>query len=314
MLATTLGTALMTTAMAIAPPQEARSPQVPDLEVETYTLDNGLEVILHEDHTVPVVAVNLWYKVGSKDEAEGRTGFAHLFEHLMFQGSEHLDGEYFAPLQRIGAELNGSTSSDRTNYYETVPSNALELALWLESDRMGFLLPSLSQGKLDNQRDVVKNERRQRVDNVPYGQAQERLLSALYPKGHPYHHPTIGSMADLTAATLGDVKNFFRRYYAPNNASLCLAGDFEPAVAKRQIETYFGPIPRGPDVEPLEPRVPTLEVAGRSGDHRPGLLAEVDARLADGPGRPPGRGGAERPGGGPRPARQGEPARAEHDL
>ncbi|RUL88594.1 M16 family metallopeptidase [Tautonia sociabilis] len=247
--------------LAAAGPQddEPRRPQIPDLQVEKYTLPNGLEVLLHEDHAVPVVSVNIWYKVGSKDEDEGRTGFAHLFEHLMFQGSEHLDGEYFAPLEPLGARINGSTNTDRTNYYETVPSNALELALWLEADRMGFLLPALDQEKLDNQREVVKNERRQRVDNVPYGQVQERLLAALYPEDHPYHHSTIGSMADLSAASLEDVKNFFRRYYNPNNASLCLAGDFDPEQAKALIAKYFGPIPAGPEVEPLPPQVPTLD-------------------------------------------------------
>ena len=248
-------------ASATAAPQEPRQPQIPDLPVEKYELSNGLEVILHEDHTVPIVSVNVWYKVGSKDEVLGRTGFAHLFEHLMFQGSEHLEGEYFAPLEPIGAQLNGSTSTDRTNYYETVPSSALELALWLEADRMGFLLPSLSQEKLDNQRDVVKNERRQRVDNQPYGLVQERLLEALYPEGHPYHHSTIGSMADLSAATLDDVKGFFRQHYNPNNASLCLAGDFEPEQAKALVEKYFGPIPAGPEIEPLDDQVPTLEAA-----------------------------------------------------
>src|SRR5687768_13561606 len=173
-----------------------RKPQIPDLKVETYTLPNGLEVLLHEDHTTPVVGVNLWYKVGSKDEKPGRTGFAHLFEHLMFQGSKHYDNEYFGPLEKLGAQINGSTSTDRTNYFEVVPSNALERALWLEADRMGFLLPALTQAKLDNQRDVVKNERRQRVDNVPYGQSMEKLLEALYPPDHPYHHSVIGSMAD----------------------------------------------------------------------------------------------------------------------
>jgi zinc protease len=236
-----------------------REPQIPDLKVQTYTLPNGLQVILHEDHTTPVVAVNIWYKVGSKDEKPGRTGFAHLFEHLMFQGSQHHDDEYFGPLERIGADVNGSTSEDRTNYYETVPSNALELALWLESDRMGFLVPALSQAKLDNQRSVVKNERRQSYDNRPYGQAHEALLEALYPPGHPHHHSTIGSMADLSAASLDDVAAFFRTHYNPNNASLCIAGDFVPAEAKRLVEKYFGPIPVGPRFPRPAPNVPKLE-------------------------------------------------------
>ena len=245
------------------------TPKIPDLKVEKYTLPNGLEVILHEDHTTPVVGVNLWYKVGSKDEKAGRTGFAHLFEHLMFQGSQHHDSEYFAPLEPLGAQINGSTNTDRTNYFENVPSNALELALWLEADRMGFLLPALTQEKLDNQRDVVKNERRQRVDNQPYGQSFEILARTLYPPEHPYHHSTIGSMADLSAASLADVSNFFRTYYAPSNASLCLAGDFDPAEAKRLIAKYFGPLPRGPEVAR-----PSADGGGRGDaeagdDHRP---------------------------------------------
>jgi zinc protease len=248
---------LMVTAAAVARGADD-APAIPDLKVEKYTLPNGLEVILHEDHTTPLVGVNIWYKVGSKDEKTGRTGFAHLFEHLMFQGSEHHNDEYFGPLEKLGAEINGSTTTDRTNYYETVPSNALELALWLESDRMGFLLPALTQEKLDNQRDVVKNERRQRYDNVPYGQSNEILSKALYPEGHPYHHSTIGSMADLSAASLGDVSNFFRTYYVPNNASLCLAGDFDPAVAKALIAKYFGPLPKGPEVSRPAPSTPVL--------------------------------------------------------
>jgi zinc protease len=238
---------------------DERKPQTPELAVERYTLPNGLEVILHEDRTTPVVGVNIWYKVGSKNEKLGRTGFAHLFEHLMFQGSQHHDDEYITPIEKIGAQINGSTNEDRTNYYETVPSNALELALWLESDRMGFLLPALDQKKLDNQRDVVKNERRQRVDNQPYGQADEKILEALYPPDHPYHHSVIGSMADLSAASLSDVSAFFRTYYSPNNASLCLAGDFDPAEAKRLIAKYFGSFPRGPEVAKIAPRVAKLD-------------------------------------------------------
>jgi zinc protease len=244
--------------MALPAWGDDRQPQIPDLKVESYTLPNGLQVILHEDRTTPVVSVNIWYRVGSRNEKPGRTGFAHLFEHLMFQGSQHHDDEYFGPLERIGASLNGSTSTDRTNYYETVPSNALELALWLESDRMGFLVPALSQKKLDNQRDVVKNERRQSYDNRPYGQTHEALIEALYPPGHPYHHSTIGSMTDLSAAHLEDVATFFRTYYNPNNASLVIAGDFDPVAAKRLAAKYFGPIPAGPVVARLEPNVPRL--------------------------------------------------------
>ena len=241
----------------------ADPPGIPELKVEKYTLPNGLEVILHEDHTTPVVGVNLWYKVGSKDEKAGRTGFAHLFEHLMFQGSQHHDSEYFAPLEPLGAQINGSTNTDRTNYFENVPSNALELALWLEADRMGFLLPALTQEKLDNQRDVVKNERRQSYDNQPYGQSFEIMARTLYPPEHPYHHSTIGSMADLSAASLADVSAFFRTYYAPSNASLCLAGDFDPAEAKRMIARYFGPLPRGPEVARPKPMTPVVATPKR---------------------------------------------------
>jgi zinc protease len=228
------------------------------LKLEQYTLANGLQVFLHEDHKTPVVSVNVLYKVGSKDEKRGRTGFAHLFEHMMFQGSRHYDHDYFLPLEKLGADLNGQTSEDETMYYETVPSNALELALWLEADRMGFLLPAMTQDKLDNQRDVVKNERRQTVDNVPYGQAEEMLLQAIYPANHPYHHSVIGSMADLSAARLADVAAFFRQYYVPNNAFLCIAGDFQPEEARRWIARYFGPLPRGPELSRPQPSVPVL--------------------------------------------------------
>jgi zinc protease len=243
------------------PGQGPRQPQIPALTVGRYTLPNGLTVVLHEDHKTPVVSINVWYRVGSKDESHGRTGFAHLFEHLMFQGSKHFDQEYFLPLEKIGADLNGQTSEDETMYHETVPSNALELALWLEADRMGFLLPAMTQSKLDNQRDVVKNERRQSVDNVPYGQAEERLLEALYPALHPYHHSVIGSMADLSAARLSDVAAFFRRYYVPNNALLCVAGDFQPQLARSWIEKYFGPLPRGPEILAPQPSIPNLPSA-----------------------------------------------------
>jgi zinc protease len=243
------------------PPAESRKPQIPGLKIEKYTLPNGLTVILHEDHKTPVVSVNVLYKVGSKDEKPGRTGFAHLFEHMMFQGSKNHDTDYFLPLEKLGAELNGETSEDETVYYETVPSNALELALWLEADRMGFLPPALTQEKLDNQREVVKNERRQSVDNVPYGQTEEMSLKALYPPEHPYHHSVIGSMADLSAARLDDVAAFFRTYYVPNNAILCVAGDFEPAQTKQWIERYFGPLSRGPDVKHPQRSVPALSAS-----------------------------------------------------
>ncbi|MFL5469803.1 MAG: M16 family metallopeptidase [Gemmatimonadaceae bacterium] len=221
----------------------------PRIQFEKYTLPNGLEVILHEDHSTPIVAVDTWYHVGSGDEQIGRTGFAHLFEHIMFMGSEHVAvGAFDQLLESAGANNNGSTTEDRTNYYETLPSNALALALWLDADRMGFLLPTMDLAKVNLQRDVVKNERRQRVDNVPYGRADEIILGALYPKSHPYSWPVIGSMADLSAASLTDVQNFFKTYYAPNNATLTIAGDFDPATVKKLVAQYFSSIPRGPAV------------------------------------------------------------------
>jgi zinc protease len=220
---------------------------IPPLSNERYTLDNGLTVILHEDRSTPMVAVNVWYLVGSGDEQPGRTGFAHLFEHVMFMGSQHVPvGAFDQWLEAAGANNNGSTNRDRTNYFEWMPSNALPLALWLEADRMGWLLPTMDQPKLDVQRDVVKNERRQSYDNVPYGRAFETILAALFPAGHPYSWPTIGSMADLSAAALEDVKQFFRTYYAPNNATLAVAGDFNRDSVKVWIQRYFGEIPRGP--------------------------------------------------------------------
>ena len=218
------------------------------ISYDKFTLSNGLDVILHEDHSLPMVAVNVWYHVGSKDEQAGKTGFAHLFEHVMFEGSKHHDRSYFEPLQKVGANLNGSTSSDRTNYWETVPSNYLELALWLESDRMGYLLDALDQKRFDVQRDVVKNERRQSYENRPYGMAHLLLQSAVFPSPHPYSWPVIGSMEDLDAAELEDVRAFFRKYYAPSNASLAIAGDFDPAEATRLVERYFGGLPPGPPI------------------------------------------------------------------
>ncbi|MEO8167911.1 MAG: pitrilysin family protein [bacterium] len=231
---------------------------------EQYKLDNGLTVILHEDHSAPVAATVVMYNVGSKNEKMKRTGFAHLFEHMMFQGSQHVaDDEHFKLLQEVGANINGTTSSDRTNYFEVVPSNYLELSLYLESDRMGFLLPAMTQEKLDNQRDVVKNERRQNVDNQPYGTAWEKIAKAMYPDTHPYSWPVIGYMDDLSAATLEDVKDFFRIYYAPNNAVVTIAGDFNPAQAKEWVKKYFGPIPRGKEIPHTTPIPVSL-----SGDKR----------------------------------------------
>ena len=234
---------------------------IPKIAFEKYTLPNGLEVILHEDHSVPVVAVNTWYHVGSGDEQRGRTGFAHLFEHIMFMGSQHVpQGAFDQWLEAAGGNNNGSTTEDRTNYYEWMPANALPLALWLDADRMGFLLPTMDSAKVDLQRDVVKNERRERVDNVPYGRADEIIGAALFPPNHPYSWPVIGSMADLSAASVEDVKNFFRTYYAPNNATLVVAGDFQPADAKRLIERYFGAIPRGTQAI-TRPAIPDVRLA-----------------------------------------------------
>ena len=247
----------MAAAVAFATVGGAQS--IPRIAFEKYTLPNGLEVILHQDHTTPMIAVDTWYHVGSGDEKAGHTGFAHLFEHLMFMGSQHVPtGQFDQLLEAAGANNNGSTTEDRTNYYETMPSNALPLALYLDSDRMGFLLPALDSAKVDLQRDVVKNERRQRVDNVPYGKSNETILAALYPKSHPYSWPVIGSMADLSAATLADVKNFFRTYYAPNNATLVIAGDFNVDSAKALVKHYFGDIPRGPQIPPRPSPAPVV--------------------------------------------------------
>jgi zinc protease len=255
------------------------------------TLANGLDVIVHEDHQLPMVAVNLWYHVGSKNERLGRTGFAHLFEHLMFEGSAHHDRGYFPPLQRAGAQLNGSTNADRTNYWEVVPTGALDLALWMESDRMGYLLPALTEHKFNNQRDVVLNERRQNYENRPYGLAGMALSSAMYPADHPYNWPTIGSAEDLRAATLDLVRDFFQTYYHTANASLSLAGDIETEQAFDLAEKYFGELQAGPAVAPvshasslsesrhllLEDRVelPRLYLAW----HSPAMFAEGDADL-----------------------------------
>ncbi len=216
------------------------------LQIEQYELGNGLRVVLNEDHSAPLVAVNLWYHVGSKNERPGRTGFAHLFEHMLFSGSEHVgNNEHFRHVQSVGGVLNGTTFFDRTNYFETLPSNYLALGLWLESDRMGFFASALTQEKLDIQRQVVKEERRQRYDNVPYGTAFERLLHLAYDPDYPYHWPTIGSMEDLEAASLDDVRQFFETWYRPDNCVLTLVGDFEPAEARALIEEYFGPITPG---------------------------------------------------------------------
>ncbi|HEY0970242.1 MAG TPA: pitrilysin family protein [Gemmatimonadales bacterium] len=253
-----VATSLALAATLAAPDLGAQA--VPALAHEKYVLPNGLQVILHEDHSVPLVTVNVWYHVGSGDEERGRTGFAHLFEHIMFMGSQHVPvGMFDIWLEAAGANNNGSTNFDRTNYYEVMPSHALPLALWLEADRMGYLLPTMDKAKLDLQRDVVQNERRQNYDNAPYGRAFETILGALYPSTHPYSWPTIGSMADLSAASLEDVTGFFRTYYAPNNASIAIAGDFERDSVRSWIDRYFGAIPRGPQTPP-RPTVPAVSI------------------------------------------------------
>ncbi|WP_374970168.1 M16 family metallopeptidase [Terrabacter sp. BE26] len=235
------------------------------------TLANGLRVIVSEDHTVPNVAVNLWVGVGSRHETPGRTGFAHLFEHLMFQGSRNVaSGEHFSALMDEGARLNATTWFDRTNYFETVPTGALELALWLEADRHGHLLDAVTQENLDNQRDVVKEEKRQRYDNVPYGSALIDIYATVFPEDHPYHHPTIGSMEDLDAATLEDVHEFYRAHYGPNNTVLTLVGDVTPEEGFAAAERYFGPLPaielRSRGRQPQLPPVPEPVRLDRVGD------------------------------------------------
>lgn len=236
--------------------------ELPALEIERHELGNGLRVVLHRDDSLPLVAVNLWYHAGSKNERPGKTGFAHLFEHMLFQGSVNVpDNDHFRLVQQVGGVANGSTWYDRTNYFETLPAGSLELALWLESDRMGFLLPAMTQEKLDKQREVVINERRQRVDNQPYGRASERLNELLFPDQHPYGWPVIGYMEDIEAATLDDVRTFFSTYYAPNNAVLTLAGDFDPGKALDLVQSYFGGFPAAPDAPAVE-RVANV----RSGD------------------------------------------------
>jgi zinc protease len=263
-----------------------------NIPFEHHRLDNGLDVIVHEDRDCPIVAINVWYHVGSKNEQPGRTGFAHLFEHLMFEGSQNYDEGYFRPLQEAGGVLNGSTNPDRTNYWEVMPSNAVELALWMESDRMGYLLPALTDAKFENQRSVVLNERRQNYENRPYGMAGMSIVAALYPPDHPYHWMTIGAAEDLKAATIEDVRAFFQTYYRPRNASLALAGDIDTDQALELAAKYFGDIEAGAEPPPvttvpahltgetrlvLEDRVelPRLYIAW----HSPALFAEDDAHL-----------------------------------
>ncbi len=246
-----------------APAPTTMLPRVPTpgLTASKHVLDNGLTVLLHEDHTVSTVSVNVYYHVGSKDESPGKNGFAHLFEHVMFQGSKHVaEDTFFRHLEEVGASgINGTTNTDRTNYFETVPQNRLDLALWLESDRMGFLLDHVDQATFDSQREVVKNERRQNYENAPYGLVGQAIRVELFPATHPYHLLTIGSPKDLDAATLDDVKAFFRTHYVPNNASLVLAGDFEPSKALEAVKKYFGPIKSRPLPSRKAPIVTKLE-------------------------------------------------------
>lgn len=237
----------------------------PVVEFERYQLDNGMEVILHQDNRVPLVAVNIWYHVGSGNETPGKSGFAHLFEHMLFQGSEHVgEDRHFAILKQIGATgVNGTTSFDRTNYFEVVPSHQIEVALWLESDRMGYLLPVVTKKSLDNQIEVVRNEKRQRIDNVPYGKTQMKVFETLYPEGHPYRYSVIGRHEDLASASLDDVKRFYTKWYAPANATLVVAGDFDKAEAKKLVEKWFGSFPAASRPESKAPPTPSIDSTQR---------------------------------------------------
>ncbi|MCL2776931.1 MAG: insulinase family protein [Polyangiaceae bacterium] len=282
--------AVLTTLLAIAPSRGASGADVPSgsdepasssslpvsLAAEKVQLPNGLTVIYDEDHRTPIVTVNLWYHVGSKDEPPGRNGFAHLFEHLMFQGSKHVPEDmYFRFLEKAGAtSINGTTNTDRTNYFQTVPRTELPLALWLESDRMGFLLDHVDEATFKSQRDVVKNERRQNYENAPYGLVLEAIRAALFPEGHPYHLLTIGTPNDLDRATLADVEAFFHKHYVPNNCSLVISGDIDKASAKALVEKYFGPIPRGEHGDAATRQKPA--VVTHSGEARIEMEAAVE--------------------------------------
>lgn len=272
------------------------SPAVPEIGFERYTLDNGLEVILHRDPSAPLVAVSVWYHVGSGDEVAGRSGFAHLFEHMMFQGSKHVgEDRHFDILRQIGASsINGTTNPDRTNYFEVVPSNRLETALWLESDRMGYMLELLNDKSFENQRDVVRNERRQRYDNVPYGKERFAVAAGLYPEGHPYRYLTIGRHEDLEAATVADVTEFFKQWYVPSNATLTIAGDIDIAQARALVDKWFGTFPKFEAPTQAKPQAPKLDKTHREvikDDfarlrrvhytwHSPAMLADGTAELS----------------------------------
>jgi zinc protease len=256
---------LLAAAVALASAQLVRAADVaiPDIPFQKYVLKNGLTLIVHEDHKAPIAAVNVWYHVGSKNEKTGKTGFAHLFEHLMFNGSENFNDDYFKVLEKIGAtDLNGTTNEDRTNYFQNVPVTALDTVLWMESDRMGHLLGAIDQARLDEQRGVVQNEKRQ-GENEPYGRVWELMQTAVYPKGHPYSWTVIGSMEDLTAASLDDVKEWFRTYYGPSNAVIVVAGDVKAADVKARVEKYFGDIPPGPPIAKHD-----VWISRRTGEHR----------------------------------------------
>ncbi|HXC32847.1 MAG TPA: pitrilysin family protein [Verrucomicrobiae bacterium] len=254
---------------AAASAQKAAALPLPTIKYEKYTLANGLDVILSEDHRLPLVSTNIWYHVGPANELPGRTGFAHLFEHMMFEGSKHAAGNaHIRYMEAAGAsDLNGTTDFDRTNYFETLPSNQLELALWLESDRMGYLPDKLDQASLTNQQDVVRNERRQSIENSPYGIVEEGMFHLLFPKGHPYHADVMGSHADIQSAKLEDVRNFFKLYYAPNNASLAIVGDFDPVQTKQWVEKYFGPLRRGAPVPKITAVTPPITAERRAVIH-----------------------------------------------
>ena len=277
-----LATALALAAPAVpakapskAPPSKS-APAAPDIDTPTipfqrFVLPNGLVLIVHEDPKAPIVAVNVWYHVGSKNERPGKTGFAHLFEHLMFNGSEHFNDDWFKVLERIGGtDLNGTTNRDRTNYFQNVPTPALDTVLWMESDRMGHLLGAVTQARLDEQRGVVKNERRQSYENAPYGRAWEALSAGSFPVGHPYSWTTIGSMQDLDAATLDDVKDWFKEWYGAANAVIVVAGDVKAADVKARVEKYFGNIPSGPPLTRQE-----AWIAKRTGEHRQTMADRV---------------------------------------
>jgi zinc protease len=259
-----------------APLSAEDAPQKTDVPFEKYLLANGLEVILHRDSSLPMVAVSLWYHVGPSNEPKGRSGFAHLFEHLMFEGSKHVGRRFDSLMESAGAtRVNGTTSWDRTNYFETVPREHLELALWIEGDRMGFMLDAISAERLEVQRGVVKNERRQSLENAPYGPSSLALTDAMFPDGHPYHGAIIGSMKDLDAAKMKDVEQFFRAYYAPSNATLTLAGDFEPAQAKAWVEKYFATLPKRPKPPRPKEKTPPLTKQIRVDVEEPVDLAKV---------------------------------------